>query len=54
MRYVFLLWASDGRDKWIEELFFDKTVAESCIRHMKQSDPDRLCHYWIQERKVTA
>lgn len=54
MKQVWLLWCSEYPDKpWIEHVFIDKVLAESALRHMKDTDDGRGIHYWIQEKEIT-
>lgn len=53
MKEVYVLWTSDGRDKWIEDIFADKDRAEAALRYMKQTDTQPgVYHYWIQTKEV--
>ena len=55
MKQVWLLWGSEYPDEpWIESVFIDKVLAESALRHMKDTaDDERGYIYWIQEKEIT-
>jgi hypothetical protein len=51
---VYLLWSSDGDEKWIEEIFKEKIEAEALMRQMEAQDKlgGRSYQYWVQEKGV--
>lgn len=53
MKQVWLLWGSDTERPWLEHVFIDKVLAESALRHMKDTDDGRGYVYWIQEKGIT-
>jgi hypothetical protein len=52
MKFVWLLWGSDTEKPWVEAVFADKVLAESALRHMKDTDDGRGYIYWIQEKEI--
>jgi hypothetical protein len=53
MKTVWLLWGIAAKTTWIEAVFIDKVLAESHLRHMKDTDEGRGYVYWIQEKEIT-
>lgn len=50
---VYLLWVSDTETAHLENVFIDKVLAETALRHMKNTDDGRGYVYWIQEKEIT-
>jgi hypothetical protein len=50
---VYLLWVGDTEKAHIENVFIDKVLAETALRHMKNMDDGRGYVYWIQEKELT-
>jgi hypothetical protein len=54
MKYVWLLWSSDGETPRVEGVYVDKVKAEADMRLLK--DAEAYTHgyiYWIQEKELT-
>lgn len=54
MNYVWIVWTSDSEKPWIEHVCADKVLAESILRHLKDTDDGRGYIYWIQEKEITV
>lgn len=53
MKLVWLLWGIGGETPWLEGVFINKVLAESALRHLKDTDDGRGYVYWIQEKGIT-
>ena len=53
VKSVWLLWCVDktDNDKWVEEVFIDKVLAERSLRFYLTNQSDRFHHY-LQEKEV--
>jgi hypothetical protein len=53
MKIVYLLWYSDGKDKWVEAVHAKEDEAFAHMRMLKSSSDNAIkYHYWIQEKGV--
>lgn len=53
VNFVWLLWCTDKTDgeRWVEEVFIDKVLAEWALRFMLADQGDRFHHY-LQEKQI--
>lgn len=53
VNFVWLLWATYADDKFVEEVFTDKALAEKALRFFQEKvEVNTDAHYWLQERVV--